>query len=353
MNFIFERMKHHKRQNLPFVLYRKPNSKTIVGVFQENDHVYFSDSFTEKGFIFSSFNGDRSVIFPLEFCEVSFGACKIDEENNPPINDNSLSSANDKEQFTELVKKGIATIKKGILDKVVLSRTETIPFDDFKTRKTAEKLFQQYPTAFCYCWFHPKIGLWMGATPEKLVYSKKDTFQTTALAGTKPYEENKELIWGEKEKKEQQFVTQFIVENIQKLAAKVVVSDPYSYKAGNIVHLKTDIQGTLLPEFNLKNVINMLHPTPAVCGLPQLNAKEFIENNEYYEREFYSGFLGELNYDFNKTETATDLFVNLRCMKIKDNEVHLYMGCGITKDSNPDKEWEETVLKSKTMKKIL
>ncbi|MGL5113470.1 MAG: chorismate-binding protein, partial [Flavobacterium sp.] len=60
------------------------------------------------------------------------------------------------------------------------------------------------------------------------------------------------------------------------------------------------------------------------------------------------GFLGELNID-----SSTDLFVNLRCMEVEQQHVRLYMGCGITKDSVPESEWQESVNKSMTMKRVL
>jgi isochorismate synthase len=75
--------------------------------------------------------------------------------------------------------------------------------------------------------------------------------------------------------------------------------------------------------------------------------------NENYDRTFYSGFLGELNSGVTTDSVSSDLFVNLRCMQISDQKAYLYMGCGITKDSIPEKEWEESSNKSATMKKIL
>jgi len=96
-----------------------------------------------------------------------------------------------------------------------------------------------------------------------------------------------------------------------------------------------------------------LHPTPAVCGLPKKITKDFILNNEGYNREYYSGFLGEINKDFVSKENNTDLFVNLRCMQITDNKAFIYVGGGITKDSIPENEWKETVNKSMTIKKVL
>ena len=104
-----------------------------------------------------------------------------------------------------------------------------------------------------------------------------------------------------------------------------------------------------LKEVNLlENLIKYLHPTPAVCGLPKETAKDFILQNENYTRSYYSGYLGELNVNEN-----TQLFVNLRCMEVKDAKIALYVGGGITKASIPEKEFEETVAKAMVMKKVL
>ena len=97
-----------------------------------------------------------------------------------------------------------------------------------------------------------------------------------------------------------------------------------------------------------------MHPTPAVCGLPRNNAKDFVLKNENYHRSFYTGFLGEINMeDKNLNSKNSSLFVNLRCMEIRNEKASIYVGGGITKDSVAKKEWEETVSKSKTMKKVL
>jgi isochorismate synthase len=95
-------------------------------------------------------------------------------------------------------------------------------------------------------------------------------------------------------------------------------------------------------------LIDALHPTPAVCGLPKESAKEFILENEGYDRSFYTGFLGELS-----VENRSNLFVNLRCMQVKDATYYIYIGGGITSASVPEKEWEETVAKSKVMLRVL
>jgi isochorismate synthase len=136
--------------------------------------------------------------------------------------------------------------------------------------------------------------------------------------------------------------------------SELTVSSPYSVQAGNLWHIKTDIAATIGSDSNLEEIIKSLHPTSAVCGLPKAEAKDFILQNESYDRSYYSGFLGELNIDLATFRTEqSDLFVNLRCMKINDKYVELFIGCGITKDSVPEAEFIETVNKSMTMRKVL
>ena len=79
-------------------------------------------------------------------------------------------------------------------------------------------------------------------------------------------------------------------------------------------------------------------------------SKEFILSNETYDREFYTGFLGELNY---KKDNATNLFVNLRCLKLENLNAAVFVGGGITAGSNAESEWKETQAKSRTMLNLL
>jgi len=175
-----------------------------------------------------------------------------------------------------------------------------------------------------------------------------------ALAGTLPYQSTEQVNWGSKELEEQEMVTSFILEQLSGIASDIISSKTYTHKAGTLLHLRTDIKGDLIPEKSgLRDVLSILHPTPAVCGLPKNDAKQFIVQNEGYSREYYTGFLGELHMQDVKGKVISDMYVNLRCMKLNGNEVALYVGGGVTKDSDPEKEWEETVRKTETMKKVL
>lgn len=352
MNPFFLKIKNHKEQNLPFVLYSKPNTEHYIGILQQNTILNTVSDYSEKGFVFASFDEKQLILIPENESEII--TIQKEKTSFEPIEIDDLSFDQEaKFQYEYLVAQGIQAIKNEEFKKVVLSRSEEVPLSEFDFIETFQHLVQLYPATFCYCFFHPKIGLWMGATPEKLLKANGNVFETMALAGTQKDNQKTEIFWQQKEKDEQQFVTDFIVKRLLEFTASVVVSEPYSLKAGSIWHIKTDISGVLKDNSTLEEVIDTLHPTPAVCGLPKKKSKAFILENENYDRTFYTGFLGELNSTFEGNNASSDLFVNLRCMQIQEDKAILYMGCGITKESIPEKEWEESVNKSMTMKRVL
>jgi isochorismate synthase len=220
-----------------------------------------------------------------------------------------------------------------------------------------------------YCLYHPKVGLWLGATPELLFKVEGQQLTTISLAGTKPFNETNEVNWTHKEIEEQQIVTDYIKEQIAPYAKEINVSEVETIKAGNLLHLKSRITSLINPSESLKSIVEALHPTPAVCGFPKQKAKDFILQNENYNRAYYTGFLGELNLKQSKTrntnrrnvennayamvKTYSNFYVNLRCMQLKDDKALIYVGGGVTKDSIAENEWEETLNKTKTMGAIL
>ncbi|KGO85440.1 isochorismate synthase [Flavobacterium rivuli WB 3.3-2 = DSM 21788] len=351
MRNIFLKIKEQLAAQLPFAVYSKPGSEAITGVFQKDDAQYSPDDFKKKGFVFAPFEGE-AVFIPFDAAEVvnaeiEVGGFKKLQPKSFDINKEA------KADFEALVAKSVAAINTGQFKKLVTSRTEAVEFDDADVTLIYEKLLYTYPAAFRYCFYSPQSGLWMGATPEQLLKVENNTVHTVALAGTQLFTEEQETVWETKEQEEQQFVTDYILKELREHAADIVTTEPYTFRAGNIVHIKTDISAELKMDSSIKDVISTLHPTPAVCGLPKADAKAFLIHNEGYDRGFYSGYLGELNADAATGHHKTDLFVNLRCMKIEGNIANLYIGCGITKDSNPEKEFFETVNKSMTMRKVL
>ena len=346
----FDRITEALDKKLPFTAYNQPESDEIKGFFQKNDDLYYTKNYSESGFVFAPFdNAKQSILFPLsksEICTTTLSDISKDESNsNFRLNSNST---NEKSNFVSLVQKGVQFLKTTGVKKVVLSRKEIINTSHFNTKETFKKLLMNYRNAIVYVWFHPKIGLWLGATPETLLKVKDDAFTTMALAGTQLYHGSLEVDWQHKEKQEQQFVTDFIINNLSNSLVITGVSEPHTVRAGNLLHLCTIIKGKLSRQFSLYQLIGLLHPTPAVCGLPKHSAKVFILENESYDREYYTGFLGELNI-----ESESNLYVNLRCMQVLSNEISVYVGGGITVDSIPEKEWKETEAKSEVMLKAL
>ncbi|WP_378173457.1 isochorismate synthase [Aquimarina sp. SS2-1] len=356
ISFLYMKIQSQWDLELPFVIYRKSGEKELHSFLQNNNELYKIDSYDTTGFVFAPFdNRDDTILISAENSEY-YRSVISETEFEVQHNKQSISidiDDNEKEAHLKLVSKGIEAITQNSFKKVVLSRKEEIHFSDMAPLEVFTKLVDSYPNAFVYCWYHPAFGIWLGATPETLVTIKGDQFFTMSLAGTQPYVDSLEVKWGAKEIEEQAMVTDYVINKLSSKVDSLEKSGTYTHKAGTLLHLRTDIKGTLIPNnSNIEDIIKTLHPTPAVCGLPKEEAKSFIIKNELYDRKFYTGFLGELNISKNG-EKESNLFVNLRCMELFDDKAVIYVGGGITKDSVPEKEWEETVRKTETMKMVL
>lgn len=333
-----------KKNKLPFVLYQKPKENVVKGMFSTDDNLTYTKNFAEKGFVFSPFNEEKAILLcSNDLREVPYKGKYRASANS------KVELVEDKQEHLLLVNKAIQRIAEGALKKVVVSRKIEVA-----TEKDVFALFQDlldtYPNALKYLWYHPQVGMWIGATPETLLKMDKNAFSTTSLAGTLPVIEGETPFWSRKEIEEQQVVTDYILDIMSKKLTQVKVTSASTVSAGKLWHLKSSITGLLKKEIGLDEVITALHPTPAVCGIPKESSKEFIIKNEGYDREFYTGFLGELNFD---DATKTHLFVNLRCMKLFDKKAVIFIGGGITSRSNAQREWKETQHKSKTMLNLL
>jgi len=363
-----DQIKQHLQQQLPFVMYRQPHENEVKAQLQPNNTLEYVNDFQEKGFVFAPFNASKK---PILFSHASAEAISCSQESVEVALATStyLEKRGEQERYEELVQKTIKAIQQTGIDKIVVSRKkeiikETDVFTYFKN------LLSLYPEAMVYCWYHPKVGLWMGATPETLVKTEGKRLKSMALAGTQVYQDTTKVSWGEKEKEEQAMVTRAIVDGLSSIKAvsNLQVGEPSTARAGSVLHLRTNITANFELE-SLGKIIKELHPTPAVCGLPYELAYDYILKEENYDRSFYTGYLGELNMQHQKNRnprrrnvensaylsvsTQTNLYVNLRCMQVFKDRVEIYVGGGITKDSIPQAEWEETQRKAETMQKVL
>lgn len=248
----------------------------------------------------------------------------------------------DKENYIEKLRQVITGIGSGIADKVVISRPIEIPFREVQLSiPLFEQLCLDYPSAFVYLAWIPGYGLWTGASPELLLRVENDTVTTMALAGTR---DAGSLAWTNKEMDEHEWVCRHIEEKLAVSGGiEIFRSETETITAGMACHLKTGFK-TIIEDNNKGKLLEDLHPTPAVCGWPEKAALDMIKDAENYDRGFYTGFLGPV-----KSVEQSAFFVNLRCMQVFQDKAIVYAGGGITAASDPLAEWEETVLKSRTM----
>ncbi len=350
-----------------FALWFFPDDENIRAIVHENGVVIQSSTNllpeTESGFIFSPFfaNDEFPTILlhpdhylkgidEIEHFANNEDACKID---SPIFNKGKNYTSTSYQDYIERCESIIKQIKSGEAEKVVYSRLKVVPNKGGKSSgELLLSLKENYPTAFCYLFYTPQTGFWIGATPETFLRKENSTIKTMALAGTRKRTHPKTIdsSWPPKEIREQQYVSDFIKDELQKLGIEnPKMSAPYTSGAGTIEHILTDF------EFSIENIqgifnkiIEMLHPTPAVCGQSKNQALQIIREIEKHDREYYTGFLGTYNID-NKTE----LFVNLRCSKITNSGFVLFVGGGVTADSIAEKEWDETAMKAEILEKIL
>jgi isochorismate synthase len=271
----------------------------------------------------------------------------------------ALSNAGDsqnKAHFLQVVAKGIQAIEAGTLEKIVAARTKMIPLPtEFDLGKTLAKLLSNYPHSFVNFFHLPGIGTWMGASPEVLIETKGDYFYTMSLAGTQPAQGDnplKSAAWTQKEIEEQALVSRYIVDCFKTIRLREYEEHgPKTVLAGNLLHLRSDFRvNTQTTGFsNLGSVmLGLLHPTSAVCGMPRKEALAFLNTEEGWNRNFYAGFLGPVGI-----EQETSIYVNLRTASLGKEHALLYAGAGVTEDSVPEKEWEETELKCQIIGKFI
>lgn len=362
------------RQGVCFALYRLPWTDEPILIMQEEGEPIFLNSLEEvnlrKGFLLSPFQLTstrpavliRPDIVAHDWEEIKQAlqtwmtlhpqsadqtrSLSQDETNRLP----QLSEIEEKELYTDTFSRFILPLKEKQFRKLVLSRsTAQSVSNEFSPLTTFIRACNSYPRMMISLCHTPSTGTWIGSTPEIILSGHEKEWHTVALAGTMPMQgEVMPTEWSKKNKEEQAFVGEYIRKTVKKFGSKLTEKGPYTARAGQLVHLKTDFHFCLKDANHLGNVLQELHPTPAVCGLPKKEAYQFILQTEPHNRLFYSGIIGWID-----PEGDTTLYVNLRCMHVEGHTATLYAGGGILPDSTADSEWEETQQKMNTMRNIL
>jgi len=244
----------------------------------------------------------------------------------------------------KLVNSALSEIETGRLKKVVVARQKMIEFNpEYNPVNLFFELNENYNHSFACYVMGPEIGTWLGASPELLLELRGNKFFTNALAGTRVEDGNTSIEqFSEKDKSEQQIVTDYIAKQLRSLNLEVSIHEPAVVSAGNIQHILTRLEGT--SHLSPWKILKSLHPTPAVCGYPVNEAFSFIKKNELLPRWFYSGFWGPY---YSKSEAM--FYVNLRCMELRPLKMVLFAGAGIVKGSDPSHEFDETNDKMNTL----
>lgn len=344
-----KKITNHFNRKLPFVIYCLPESDIITAYFQKSNEAYSADCYAEDGFVMAPFDSrNETICIPAsqsEVVQLSFSSKQL------PFKDIDIhESEEDHAKHIALVDHAKKSINERKSSKIVVTRRKELPLENFDLGLLFDRLLHLFPDTFRYIWYHPKTELWCGASPELLLKTNGLSFTTMALAGTKKVIDKRLPDWSSKEIEEQKYVLDNIVTVLQKITAVLKTSKTFTHQTGSLAHLRTDITGVLKNrKATLETISKRLHPTPAVCGTPQKVAREFVLSNEGYDRQYYTGYLGPVH----KEGPDSQLFVNLRCLRISGSKAYLYAGGGITKGSSAEEEWRETKNKLQTMLQVL
>lgn len=328
-----------------FFAYRLPDTKIIEfgveGLVQKSE-----EYFLIHPFIVSSSVPEIRIRRDYNAVEYLVSKEATEECGDSDIDDMIAVS---KEQYLHQVNHIVDAIRRGVYKKVVLSYPiyERIEMRAGTIIKSLKKLVEENPHAFVFIYNSRESGMWMGASPENFLSFEHHNITTMALAGTRKCADDVLAEWGDKEKEEQDIVSQYIRNVLENYELDIRSEGPYTLRAGYVEHICTRFRA-FVDDSKIKGVLNDLHPTPALAGVPAKEAVALIDKIEYHKRKYYGGYLGPVssNGDFK-------FYVNLRSMNFDKLHQCLFVGGGITADSIPEDEWAELLEKSKTLKKIL
>ena len=259
-----------------------------------------------------------------------------------PVERTRVAAAAAPQHFEAAVERAVERIAAGEVTKVVLAREVRVHSPRaIDPAAVYDGLRTGFPSCFCYLVGTPELAF-LGASPELLARREGQRVQTVALAGTRRRSADpavdshlgEQLLSSPKDREEQAIVTRRIKRTLEPVSVWVAAAEePVLVKVLNVQHLATPIRAQLADPLPAVEVVERLHPTPAVGGEPRERALPLIPALEGLDRGWYAGPVG-----------WTDLYedgefcVALRCALLRGNSGHLYAGEGIVRDSVPSEE---------------
>ncbi|WP_059171493.1 isochorismate synthase MenF [Bacillus sp. FJAT-27445] len=247
----------------------------------------------------------------------------------------------------------VGQLQNGPLKKVVLARELRLYFNkEVESTAVLEKLEQEQKTSFIFS-FESGGDSFIGASPERLIKKRGKSVRSACLAGSIPRGKTAEedsllgslLLSDEKNLAEHQYVVDMIRDAMEETCNHVSIPDqPKLMKIRDIQHLYTPVEGTSKDTSSLLDIVERLHPTPALGGLPKEAAIEKIREIEALDRGFYAAPIGWMDYAGNG-----EFAVAIRSGLIQGKEASLFAGCGVVAHSDAESEYIETGLKFRPM----
>ncbi|TCN24331.1 isochorismate synthase [Mesobacillus foraminis] len=292
--------------------------------------------------LFEKVNQERLSVFTSAYDDGRYRSAELKkvEEKNP-------------EKWKETVSRLVASLKDSHLKKVVLAREIRLFFNqEIEIEKVLSHLVVEQRGSFLFA-FEANGDCFIGASPERLVKKEGDEVFSTCLAGSiarggTPEEDRmlgKALLEDQKNLNEHQYVVEMISEAMLETCEKVKIpNSPKLMKMKYIQHLYTPVVGKSRAETSLLHLVDRLHPTPALGGLPKQDAIEKIREIEDLDRGFYAAPIGWMDYKANG-----EFAVAIRSALVQGKEASLFAGCGVLADSNAESEFNETSIKFRPM----
>jgi len=251
----------------------------------------------------------------------------------------------------------VGKINAGDLRKVVLAQALRADLEGtLDVPGALTRLGSTYPGCYRFLFEPDGGGTFFGVTPERLVTLRDRTVQTEALAGSTGRGETTdedewlaaELRDSEKDVHEHELVVQAIRGQLTSVAQEVTTGARTVRKLATVQHLQTPLRAELASDEHVLSLVEALHPTPAVGGLPPDRALRTIRETETFDRGWYASPIGYFDADGDGT-----FAVAIRSALARERTATLFAGAGIVADSDPDVEWDELQLKYGPMRDVL
>ncbi|KAA3613300.1 MAG: isochorismate synthase [Calditrichaeota bacterium] len=235
--------------------------------------------------------------------------------------------------------------KKRQLDKVVLARKSVFEFDEkIDSVSLISTLRNSNSKLFYFLFQFDENSAFLGGSPELLYLRKGLQIKSEAIAGTRPCgatpaeakQFGADLLACEKDIREHRFVLDSIKNNLLEICETVDTDDQLSLlQLSRVQHLRCRLQGILSPGITDAHIIELMHPTPAVGGIPKEKAIAAIRQLEHFDRGWYAAPVGYIS------QNEAEFVVAIRSGLVRNNQLSLFSGAGIVEGSVAASEWEE------------